>query len=53
MSELHCNFMINHGQASAADLETLGEQVRTLVAKTSGETLHWEIKRIGDRGAGA
>lgn len=53
MSQLHCNFMINHGQASAADLETLGEQVRTLVAKTSGETLHWEIKRIGESGAGA
>jgi len=48
ISELHCNFMINHGQASAADLENLGEQVRTLVAQASGEDLHWEIKRIGE-----
>lgn len=48
MSELHCNFMINHGNASAADLEGLGEQVRAQVAQSSGETLQWEIKRIGE-----
>ena len=40
--------MINHGNASAADLEGLGEQVRAQVAQSSGETLQWEIKRIGE-----
>lgn len=47
MSEMHCNFMINTGDASAHDLETLGETVRELVYKNSGELLEWEIKRIG------
>lgn len=47
MSALHCNFMINHGQASAADLEMLGEEVRRRVLATSGISLEWEIKRIG------
>ena len=47
MSEMHCNFMINTGGATAADLETLGETVRERVAAKSGITLHWEIKRIG------
>lgn len=48
MSEKHCNFMINEGGATAADLETLGETVRERVLKTSGVTLEWEIRRIGE-----
>ena len=47
MSEMHCNFMINTGSATAHDLETLGETVRAKVLETSGITLDWEIKRIG------
>jgi UDP-N-acetylmuramate dehydrogenase len=47
VSELHCNFLINLGGASAAELEGLGEEVRARVQKTSGVALHWEIKRIG------
>lgn len=47
MSELHCNFMINTGNASAADLEKLGEEVRARVKAHSGVDLRWEIKRIG------
>ena len=48
VSELHCNFLINEGNASAADLETLGETVRTRVKETSGVQLEWEIKRFGN-----
>jgi UDP-N-acetylmuramate dehydrogenase len=47
VSELHCNFLINRGGASAADIETLGERVRSRVRETSGVELEWEIKRIG------
>lgn len=47
MSEMHCNFMINAGEATAFDLETLGETVRERVFKSSGILLNWEIKRIG------
>ena len=47
MSELHCNFMINTGSATAADLEQLGDEVRARVLTHSGVALHWEIKRIG------
>jgi UDP-N-acetylmuramate dehydrogenase len=47
VSELHCNFLINRGNATAADIETLGETVRRRVKETSGVTLEWEIKRIG------
>lgn len=47
VSELHCNFLINEGNASAADLETLGETVRARVKETSGVELEWEIKRLG------
>lgn len=47
VSEQHCNFLINRGNATAADLETLGETVRRRVAETSGVELHWEIRRIG------
>ncbi|MFK5981127.1 MAG: UDP-N-acetylmuramate dehydrogenase [Rhizobiaceae bacterium] len=52
MSELHCNFMINTGNASAYDLEQLGETVRTKVMENSGISLQWEIKRIGRFEAG-
>ena len=48
MSTLHCNFMINAGDATAADLETLGEEVRARVLAQSGVELRWEIKRIGE-----
>ena len=47
MSPLHCNFMINTGGATAADLEALGEEVRARVKAQSGVELSWEIKRIG------
>jgi UDP-N-acetylmuramate dehydrogenase len=47
VSELHCNFLINLGSATAADIETLGETVRTRVKENSGVELEWEIKRIG------
>jgi UDP-N-acetylmuramate dehydrogenase len=48
VSELHCNFLINTGAATARDLEALGEEVRRRVLETSGETLRWEIRRIGE-----
>jgi UDP-N-acetylmuramate dehydrogenase len=47
VSEMHCNFLINLGNATAADIETLGETVRQRVKETSGVDLDWEIKRIG------
>jgi UDP-N-acetylmuramate dehydrogenase len=47
VSEMHCNFLINLGNASAADIETLGETVRGRVKEWSGVELEWEIKRIG------
>lgn len=47
VSELHCNFLINRGKASAHDIELLGETVRRRVKEKSGVTLEWEIKRIG------
>ena len=47
MSEMHCNFMINTGDATAHDLETLGETVRKKVHAKSGIALEWEIKRLG------
>ena len=47
VSELHCNFLINHGGASAADIEALGEEVRRRVREHSGVELEWEIKRVG------
>jgi UDP-N-acetylmuramate dehydrogenase len=48
VSELHCNFLINLGTATAADIETLGETVRRRVKDHSGVELEWEIKRIGN-----
>jgi UDP-N-acetylmuramate dehydrogenase len=47
VSELHCNFLINLGNATAAEIETLGETVRERVKEKSGVELSWEIKRIG------
>jgi UDP-N-acetylmuramate dehydrogenase len=47
VSELHCNFLLNTGDATAADLEGLGEEVRRRVLVATGVTLAWEIKRIG------
>jgi UDP-N-acetylmuramate dehydrogenase len=47
VSEKHANFLINTGDATAADLEGLGEEVRRRVFETSGVTLDWEIRRIG------
>jgi UDP-N-acetylmuramate dehydrogenase len=47
VSELHCNFLINRGAATAADIEALGETVRKRVKENSGVELEWEIKRIG------
>lgn len=47
VSEKHCNFLINLGAASAADIEALGEEVRRRVLDKSGVRLDWEIRRIG------
>jgi len=47
VSELHTNFLINLGNATAAEIEALGETVRQRVQETSGVELEWEIKRIG------
>lgn len=47
ISEKHCNFLINRGGATAADIEALGEEVRRRVHETSGLWLRWEIRRIG------
>ncbi|HLZ67966.1 MAG TPA: UDP-N-acetylenolpyruvoylglucosamine reductase, partial [Aliidongia sp.] len=48
VSEKHCNFLLNLGDATAADIETLGEEVRARVKATSGVDLRWEIRRIGE-----
>ncbi len=47
VSTLHCNFLINLGNASAVDIESLGETVRSRVKESSGVDLEWEIKRVG------
>jgi UDP-N-acetylmuramate dehydrogenase len=47
VSILHCNFLINRGRATAADIEALGEEVRRRVLETGGVSLEWEIRRIG------
>jgi len=44
---MHTNFLLNLGNATAADIETLGETVRKRVQENSGVELEWEIKRIG------
>jgi UDP-N-acetylmuramate dehydrogenase len=47
VSEKHCNFLINTGEATAADIEGLGEEVRARVKEKFGVALEWEIKRVG------
>jgi UDP-N-acetylmuramate dehydrogenase len=47
VSEKHTNFLINTGDATAAEIEGLGEEVRRRVFEASGVTLEWEIRRIG------
>jgi UDP-N-acetylmuramate dehydrogenase len=47
VSEKHCNFLVNLGDATAADIEELGEEVRRRVHEASGVMLEWEIRRIG------
>jgi UDP-N-acetylmuramate dehydrogenase len=47
VSPMHCNFLINRGAATAADIENLGDEVRARVKAATGVELHWEIKRIG------
>ena len=52
VSPVHCNFLENTGQATAADLEALGEEVRQRVAEQSGVHLQWEIERLGEPARG-
>jgi UDP-N-acetylmuramate dehydrogenase len=47
VSEKHCNFLLNLGNASARDIEALGEEVRRRVREPSGVVLEWEIQRVG------
>ncbi|UUR07758.1 UDP-N-acetylmuramate dehydrogenase [Sphingomonas glaciei] len=47
VSEKHCNFLLNLGTATSADIEALGEEVRALVRAHSGTELEWEIQRVG------
>ncbi|SMF61664.1 UDP-N-acetylmuramate dehydrogenase [Allosphingosinicella indica] len=47
VSEKHCNFLLNLGNASAADIEALGEEVRRRVCEATGVVLEWEIQRVG------
>lgn len=49
VSEKHCNFLLNLGAATSADIEALGEEVRARVKATSGIELEWEIQRVGVR----
>jgi UDP-N-acetylmuramate dehydrogenase len=48
VSEKHCNFLLNLGSATSADIEALGEEVRRRVSENSGIALEWEIQRIGN-----
>ncbi|HTH28251.1 MAG TPA: UDP-N-acetylmuramate dehydrogenase [Sphingobium sp.] len=48
VSEKHCNFLLNLGAATSADIEALGEEVRARVKAKSGVTLEWEIQRVGE-----
>jgi UDP-N-acetylmuramate dehydrogenase len=52
VSEKHCNFLLNLGNASAGDIEALGEEVRCRVREASGVSLEWEIQRVGSNGHG-
>lgn len=47
VSEKHCNFLLNLGEATSADIEALGEEVRARVKAQSGVELEWEIQRVG------
>jgi UDP-N-acetylmuramate dehydrogenase len=47
VSEKHCNFLLNLGSATSADIEALGEEVRRRVAQKSDINLEWEIQRVG------
>jgi UDP-N-acetylmuramate dehydrogenase len=49
VSEKHCNFLLNLGEATSADIEALGEEVRRRVREQSGVTLEWEIQLVGVR----
>lgn len=49
VSDVHCNFIVNNGKATAADIEELGEEVIRRVYNTSGIKLEWEIVRIGEK----
>lgn len=49
VSDVHCNFIVNTGNATATEIEELGEEVIRRVQKHSGVTLEWEIKRIGEK----
>jgi UDP-N-acetylmuramate dehydrogenase len=51
VSEKHCNFLLNLGKASSADIEALGEEVRRRVLEKSGISLEWEIQRVGVKNA--
>ena len=48
VSEKHCNFLLNLGSATSAEIEALGEEVRAKVRAHSGVTLEWEIQRVGE-----
>jgi UDP-N-acetylmuramate dehydrogenase len=48
VSEKHCNFLMNIGEATAADIEDLGEELRARVLRQHGVDLYWEIKRLGN-----
>ena len=47
VSEKHCNFLLNLGDATSSDIEALGEEVRRRVMAHSGVNLEWEIQRVG------
>jgi UDP-N-acetylmuramate dehydrogenase len=49
VSEKHCNFLLNLGEATSADIESLGEEVRKRVKAKTGVTLEWEIQRVGNK----
>lgn len=52
VSEKHCNFLVNLGQATSSEIESLGEEVRRRVFDRAGIRLEWEIRRIGEPGGG-
>jgi UDP-N-acetylmuramate dehydrogenase len=49
VSDMHCNFLVNEGDAKSADIEALGEEVRARVKTKFGIDLEWEIRRVGVR----